>query len=235
MALGDDIVATAREGRGRCESAGLVSPYTDAVGRQAWCGSFVEYCYRANGVHLKNYTSNPYYVSTFWADMKKRGFALDVTQSAPGDAIFYNWDGGREDHVEIVVSNNGNGSVVVIGGNVGNCVKEQTRNSKIVGVARVPELGAGGTGGPEDPPGAPPPPVGMDYGIYYDSADLNTRLYEGGVQYCPHDGVLGWNTSAMAKPTGPSKYKLQIWTQRGNYCLDLVSVVWDFAGKPNPD
>jgi hypothetical protein len=74
----------------------------------------------------------------------------------------------------------------------------------------------------------------MDYGLnIYSAEERNNRLYEGPLQYCAHNSLLGWDVSAMGR--GVAATKFSIWTQRGNYCLDTVSVVWDFAGKPNPD
>lgn len=232
---GDAIVTEAYKGLNKCESNGLCSPYTDKIGRQPWCGGYVEYVYRvAIGLNLTKYTKNPYSVATFWADMKRHGFALSANQSAPGDVIVFNWDGGAEDHMGIVVQNNHNGTYKTIEGNTGNCVRERSRNSKIVGVVRVPELGYTGVGGPSDPstPAPPPDPVGMDYAMYVFDADDN-HLYEGALQPVAHDAVIGWQTApTLARGAGK---KIQIWAGRGNYCLDAVSVLWDFSGTANAD
>lgn len=250
-ANGDAVVAKAREGIGRTEnSRHLCSPYTDVIGAQPWCGGFVDYVYKAAiGVDLKKYTSNPFYVSTCHDDMERKGFLLDVGQRLPGDICFFNWDGGREDHMGIVVTNEAQdpeSGVRTIDGNVSNSVKEQNRGSSkrgfFAGVARIPEIvgdATYGTGGYADPdaPAPLPLPVGMDYGLNYfapgeDEGDDDVLAYEGGLQYAAHDQVIGWNTSSMGRGVGT---KFHIWTQRGNYSLDTISVVWDFAGRANPD
>jgi len=241
---GDRVVAKAAEGVGRTEnSRGLCSPYTDTIGAQAWCGAFVEYCYRASGVaDLKNYTSNPYYVSTIHDDLERQGFLLDESQRMPGDICFFNWDGGREDHMGIVeysMAHDPEGGMLTIEGNTSNSVARKHRHGPgiFAGVARIPEL----RDGSDDPfytgETGLPLPVGMDYALNYfapgaDEGDDDVLVYQGGLQECAHDAVIGWNTSSMGRGVGT---KFHIWTQRGNYSLDTVSVVWDFAGRANPD
>jgi surface antigen len=51
--------------------------------------------------------------------------------------VFFNWDGGRVDHVGIVESVNGDGSIYTIEGNTSNNIVERRhRKSMIAGYGR---------------------------------------------------------------------------------------------------
>ena len=90
--------------------------------RVAWCACFVSWCYNQMGLSEPCFAACqsqgvPWFVSHGqWAD---RGYS----NIAPGDAIFFDWDGdGTADHVGIVIGTDGS-RVYTVEGNSGDACK----------------------------------------------------------------------------------------------------------------
>lgn len=104
---------------------------------QPWCAMFVSWVFYHEGMPLSFTTSKgfafcPYGVAGFKAQGR-----WHTSNPRPGDVVFFNWDGGRVDHVGIVESVNGDGSITTIEGNTNNNrVERRGRSGNIAGYGR---------------------------------------------------------------------------------------------------
>src|SRR5581483_4662821 len=91
---------------------------TGAVG-EAWCGSFVSWVYLQAGRDIRPQIPHPESVQNILEYARSHGWVQPTDQARGGDMIA--WDGpGTEDHVGIVVKNNGDGTVDYVSGNTPN-------------------------------------------------------------------------------------------------------------------
>ena len=90
--------------------------------RVEWCACFVSWCYNQAG------KSEPRFAACQsqgvpWFTSRGQWGARDYGNIAPGDAIFFDWDGdGRADHVGLVIGTDGN-RVYTVEGNSGDACK----------------------------------------------------------------------------------------------------------------
>ena len=106
--------------------------------RAPWCAMFVSWVFYHEGMPLpfqngKGFAACVYGVAGF----KKKG-QWHTSNPRPGDVVFFDWEGGRfTDHVGIVESVNGDGSINTIEGNTSNNRVERRRRSReIIGYGR---------------------------------------------------------------------------------------------------
>ncbi|MBN6054501.1 CHAP domain-containing protein, partial [Nonomuraea sp. RK-328] len=108
-----------------------------AVG--AWCQMFLSWC--ANEVGLPE-TAFPRLAYTPYAVKWFKDRSRWGTKPKVGALVYYNFPGGDfVDHVEIVEAVRSDGSIVTIGGNVGNRVQRLVRRSNIYGYG-YPDYGS---------------------------------------------------------------------------------------------
>ena len=120
MSQATDFVAKARTQEGVKESPAnsnqtIYGKFTKHDG-QPWCGSFVMWC--ANEIGFKampNCVYTPAGVTAFQG--QGRWANHETAKPAPGDIVFFSFDGKGTEHVGIVVKDNGDGTVTTIEGN----------------------------------------------------------------------------------------------------------------------
>jgi surface antigen len=120
MSQSTDFVAKARTQEGVKESPAnsnqtIYGKFTKHDG-QPWCGSFVMWC--ANEIGFKampNCVYTPAGVTAFQG--QGRWSNHETAKPAPGDIVFFSFDGKGTEHVGIVVKDNGDGTVTTIEGN----------------------------------------------------------------------------------------------------------------------
>ena len=116
-----DILRVAESQIGTLEKGqnkGGATKYQQAFGRGAepWCADFVSWVYSQAGKE----TNSPY-CPTFVQQLKKQGRWKGHANPEPGDIVFFDWDGDKSpDHVGIVKSVNGDGTITTIEGNTSN-------------------------------------------------------------------------------------------------------------------
>ncbi|HEY9695850.1 MAG TPA: peptidoglycan-binding protein [Trichocoleus sp.] len=98
-----------------------------------WCAMFVSWVFAHEGMPLSFTTKKGFaYCPSGMAGFKARG-QWHVSGPRPGDVVFFNWDGGRVDHVGIVESVNKDGSITTIEGNTShNKVEHRHRSGKTI-------------------------------------------------------------------------------------------------------
>ncbi|WP_280267268.1 CHAP domain-containing protein [Nocardia wallacei] len=105
----------------------------------AWCASFATWAWKKAGYQVD--WSNKNYVPAIWADAQQLGWDKKIVEAKPGDMIIFDWNGdGRQDHVGIVESVNGN-KITTIEGNSSDAVRRNNYTmgqSSLVGVVRPP-------------------------------------------------------------------------------------------------
>lgn len=90
--------------------------------RVAWCACFVSWCYNQAGVGEPRFASCASQ-GIPWFQSHGQWGGRDYENLAPGDAIFFDWEGdGRADHVGIVIGTDGQ-RVYTVEGNSGNACK----------------------------------------------------------------------------------------------------------------
>jgi peptidoglycan hydrolase-like protein with peptidoglycan-binding domain len=102
----------------RGENRGAALKYQQFFGRgpEPWCADFVSWVYTQAGK-----STNSPYTPTFVQQLKKQGRWKGKNDPQPGDLVFFDWDGDKSaDHVGIVKSVNGDGSITTIEGNTAN-------------------------------------------------------------------------------------------------------------------
>lgn len=103
------------------------------TGQEAWCGDFVQYVFKQNGLKPPPARSVPGLLS--WA---RQNHKLASTGHA-GDLAMFDWDSdGTPDHVELVTGGKGAGRYTTIGGNTSgpqgsSQVAAKNRSSNILG------------------------------------------------------------------------------------------------------
>ena len=117
-----------------------------------WCAGFISWCFGAAGASALIAAENPHgFVGcpTGLAYFSKRKQLIDPAKAAPGDLVFFDFDGkGIAEHIEIVESNNKT-FLTTIGGNTspegsngsqangGGCYRRKRPIGKtMIGVAR---------------------------------------------------------------------------------------------------
>ena len=87
---------------------------------QSWCAAFVSWCFAQGKASSLIAAENPngfIFCPNGLAWFTKRKQIIDKAKAAPGDVVFYDFEGkGVADHVEIVESNDGK-FLTTIGGN----------------------------------------------------------------------------------------------------------------------
>lgn len=83
----------------------------------AWCAMFASWTFDQAGVRCAGFPGA--YCPSMLEAAEKAGRAVAPKNAKPGDAIFFDWDGGESDHVGIVESNDGK-QLVTIEGNTDN-------------------------------------------------------------------------------------------------------------------
>lgn len=114
LRVAESQIGTVEQGHNR----GGATKYQAAFGRgpEPWCADFVSWVYSQAG---KN--TNAPYCPTFVTQLKKQGRWKGHQNPEPGDLVFFDWDGDRTpDHVGIVKSVNGDGTITTIEGNTAN-------------------------------------------------------------------------------------------------------------------
>ncbi len=102
----------------RGHNRGGATKYQQAFGRgpEPWCADFVSWVYSQAGKD-----TNAPYCPTFVQQLKRQGRWKGHANPEPGDLVFFDWDGdGSPDHVGIVKSVNGDGTITTIEGNTTN-------------------------------------------------------------------------------------------------------------------
>jgi hypothetical protein len=123
MANRDSIVNTAKPQIGVTESpAGSnQTRYGVEYGMNgvAWCAIFVWWVYKANEIDLRHELTPKWaYTPAGLQAARAKGWAVSVNQANAGDIVFFDFPGGEGvDHVGIVVSNDGRGTLQTIEGN----------------------------------------------------------------------------------------------------------------------
>lgn len=100
------------------QNKGGATKYQQAFGRgpEPWCADFVSWVYSQAGK-----ATNAPYCPTFVQQLKKQGRWKGHANPEPGDLVFFDWDGDKNpDHVGIVKSVNGDGTITTIEGNTSN-------------------------------------------------------------------------------------------------------------------
>ena len=113
------------------------------TGYEPWCGGFVQYVFKQNGLKPPPARSVPALLS--WSQenntFRKQGRA--------GDLVMFDWNNdGTPDHVELVTGGTGNGGYSTIGGNTsgpqgGSQVAQKNRASNILGFVDALSLRGG--------------------------------------------------------------------------------------------
>ena len=104
---------------------------------QPWCAMFVSWVFYHEGMPLSFTTSKGFAYCAYGVKGFKEQGRWHTSNPQPGDVVFFNWDGGRVDHVGIVEAVNGDGSITTLEGNTdNNRVESRRRSSKIVGYGR---------------------------------------------------------------------------------------------------
>jgi cell wall-associated NlpC family hydrolase len=120
-ALRQEILKVAGSQVGTLESGtnqGGASKYQAAFGRgpEPWCADFVSWVFSQAGQE----TNSPY-CPTFVQQLKRQGRWKGHQNPEAGDMVFFDWDGDQSpDHVGIVKSVNGDGTITTIEGNTHN-------------------------------------------------------------------------------------------------------------------
>ncbi len=96
---------------------------------QAWCGAFVNWVFKQQGVKIPDCTSTLAGATAF----KKAGHWQEAETAIPevGDLVFFDFPGDNVDrisHIGIVIKNNGDGTVTTIEGNTAPDKKGDQRN-----------------------------------------------------------------------------------------------------------
>lgn len=117
----------------------------------AWCQAMIWDCFRQLGISNLYGTKSAYTVFVASAFNQQGRFHKWNTTPQPGDMVFYDWQGGKSisgvDHVGIVESVNGDGTINTIEGNVSNKVMRLRRQrTYMVGFARPAYGATGGSG-----------------------------------------------------------------------------------------
>ena len=103
---------------------------------QPWCAIFVSWVFFQEGMPLSFSTQKGFsYTPSGVAGFKSRG-QWKTSSPRPGDVVFFNFGGGRVNHVGIVESVNGDGSVNTIEGNSSDRVSPRRQRSEIAGYGR---------------------------------------------------------------------------------------------------
>lgn len=131
--------------------------------RAAWCDMFVTECARNSGARAaipagdRAYTV--YHANDF-ANISRwySGTTQNIKEkAAPGDVVFFDWDGGNTrgviDHVGIVKKNLGDGRIITVEGNTSDMVALRVRGASVIA----------GFGKPKWDISAPVMPVGNKY------------------------------------------------------------------------
>lgn len=139
---GGNVVKVAQEqyekNKGINEFGGSILDYTDGA-REAWCADFVSWVYKEAGTPFKDGTSggwrHPGVVNLqAWFEKNHTYFKAGTKDPQPGDVAFYigaqTPDGGSTEHVNIVISVNGD-TMTTIGGNESNQLKKGERKIKL--------------------------------------------------------------------------------------------------------
>lgn len=131
-----------------------------------WCAIFVSYCFYAAGHPLAISTRKGFsYCPSGVAYAKANGLWSTHPPYAPGDVIFFDWDGSRVDHTGIVLSDDGI-MVTTIEGNTGDLsdanggavmIRHRAHNSTIAGVMKTSRLLSGKPSVPHPHPHMPAP------------------------------------------------------------------------------
>ena len=116
MGQRNQIAMAAREELGYIETGDNHTKYQKAD--QPWCGAFVNWIFRGEGVKIPDCTSTLAGATAF----KKKNAWQDAEAATPevGDLVFFDFPGDGVDrisHVGIVVKDNGDGTVTTIEGN----------------------------------------------------------------------------------------------------------------------
>jgi hypothetical protein len=126
-----------------------VLKYTDGI-REAWCADFVSWVYKTAGKPFTDGSSGGWRQASVvnlqaWFQKNQTYFAVGSQPPQPGDVAFYigsqTPDGGSAQHVNIVISVQGD-TMVTIGGNESNKVVQSTRKialgqNSLVGFGRL--------------------------------------------------------------------------------------------------
>jgi len=96
---------------------------------QAWCGAFVNWVFKSQGVKIPDCTSTLAGATAF----EKAGHWQEAETAIPevGDLVFFDFPGDGVDrisHIGIVTKNNGDGTVTTIEGNTAPDKKGDQRN-----------------------------------------------------------------------------------------------------------
>lgn len=139
-AMRDRVLSVARSQLGTREYSDGSSKYGSWYERMkpapgfatgAWCQMFTGWCANEAGLSEEAFPRLAYtpYAVQWFKDRGRWG-----TKPRVGALVYYNFPGGDfVDHVEIVEAVRADGSIVTIGGNVGNAVKRLVRRSNIAG------------------------------------------------------------------------------------------------------
>lgn len=128
------LVAEARNWVGTTAS-GNCQPFSSALGRacEPWCADFLEYVWQSHGVDIDGLTA---WAGTFFTYGEAHGTwkSRDAADVMPGDAVVWGETAARVAHVGMVTEVLANGDLVVINGNWGHRVQEQSMSrSTVVG------------------------------------------------------------------------------------------------------
>lgn len=131
--FGKDVTSYAQNFIGYNEADGSANVFMKKHGYTSstpWCAGFVQYIMENSGgsgqvPEWYNNIGNKLYCPNIYEAAKNADAIIDTSEAQPGDIILFNWDGGVQDHVGIVVSNE-NGVITTIEGNSSNKVQEKT-------------------------------------------------------------------------------------------------------------
>ena len=119
MTQAQDFLAIAVKELGTIEVPDNKTKYGKFTGHdgQPWCGSFVMWCAAQlkPAVKMPNCVYTPAGVSGFqglgtWVNH-------ETAKPAPGDIVFFSFDGKGTEHVGIVLADNGDGTITTVEGN----------------------------------------------------------------------------------------------------------------------
>jgi surface antigen len=140
------IINRARKELGYRESGDNHTKYGAWYGMngQPWCAMFVSWVFYHEGMPLPFTTGKGFAYTPSGAAGFKNRRQWHASSPKPGDVVFFNFGGGRINHVGIVESVHGDGSITTLEGNTSDSVKRMRRRSSIAGYGRPNFSGGGG-------------------------------------------------------------------------------------------
>lgn len=87
-------------------------------GSYPWCAMFVWYCFKeTNSLDIFLDSSLAASCTEIYKWGKNRGLIINISNSAPGDLVIFDYGDGKIDHIGIIANKNNNGSYTIIEGN----------------------------------------------------------------------------------------------------------------------